>query len=212
MHNFQYLINQMVNDQIIKRGITDPQVIQAMGKVPRHKFVPEEEVKNVYEDCPVPIGEGQTISQPYMAALMTECLQLNKEKIVLEIGTGSGYQTAVLAEICGCVYTIERIQTLSDRAKKKLDELQYSNIYFYVGDGSLGWKDLSLHFDAIMVTAACPKVPSHLLDQMKAEGRMVIPTGDRWAQTLMLFTGQRGKIEQKEICRCIFVPLVSDTI
>ena len=187
--DFEELRKRMVDEQMIKRGIRDTAVLKAMRGVPRHEFIPPDYLAKAYEDCPLPIGEGQTISQPYMVALMTQCLQLRKSDWVLEIGTGSGYQTAVLAEICEQVFTLERIEALSLRAQEKLQELGYKNIQFKIGDGSLGWVDQSVGFDGIIITAASNRrLIGHLFAQLNKEGRFVVPLGDRLAQDLTLFT------------------------
>jgi len=208
MKNFEELRDKMVEEQIIKRGIKDADVIEVMRRVPRHKFVPEDEMDQAYQDCPLPIGEGQTISQPFMVALMTECLQLGKEDFVLEIGTGSGYQTAILAELSQGVISIEKNQILADRTRKKLMQLQYHNIHIFCRDGTLRYQDTSQKFNAIIVTAGAPSRINHLLDQLYIQGRIVIPIGNRELQTLMLFIKGKRRIIEKKICDCVFVPLV----
>jgi len=175
--DFEQQRELMVKTQIIAREIKDPLVIQAMKRVPRHMFVDESLIYDAYGDYPLPIGEGQTISQPFMVASMTEQLELTGGEKVLEIGTGSGYQSAVLAEIVREVYTVERIEPLAERAKKILDELGYKNVYISVGDGTLGLPGYS-PYDAIIVTAASPDVPPPLFEQLKEGGRMVIPISD----------------------------------
>ncbi len=197
----------MVETQIVARGIHEPCVIEAMRKVPRHEFVFEKDTREAYEDAPVSIGEGQTISQPYMVALMTEALALKGDDRVLEIGTGSGYQAAVLAQVCREVYSIERIEKLALRAEATLTKLGYANIKIKVADGSLGWPE-KIFFDAIIVTAASPALLENLLDQLKDNGRMVVPIGDRGGQTLMVFSKKKEGVNKNEICRCVFVPLI----
>ncbi len=205
---FQHLRAQMVREQIVSRGIKDKRVMEAMLRIPRHKFVPASDIKSAYEDKPVPIGYGQTISQPYMAAVMTESLSLAHEDVVLEIGTGSGYQTALLAELGKRVYTVERIQELSLKAQTILDFLGYENVRFLVGDGIAALvKDLPM-FDVIIVTAASPSRPDYLFEYLNPGGRVVVPIGDSSGQMLTRFIKTAGKIEQENICRCIFVPLI----
>jgi protein-L-isoaspartate(D-aspartate) O-methyltransferase len=197
----------MVKYQIEMRGISDPKVLDAMRRVPRHKFIPEYFIDSAYEDGPLPVGEGQTISQPYMVALMTEVLKLKKEDKVLEIGTGSGYQAAILAELCNEVYSIERIQSLAENARAILKELGYTNVFVFVGDGTLGLKEYA-PFDKIIVTAAAPKVPPTLIRQLNVDGRIVIPIGDRFSQDLYVIEKKDTKLKQKFICGCVFVPLI----
>ncbi len=197
----------MVNEQIIARGITDKNVINAMNKVPRHLFVPDNKKHLAYDDCPLPIGEGQTISQPFMVAIMTERLNLDDRSKVLEIGTGSGYQTAILAEIAKEVYTVERLESLSLKAQNILKLLGYQNIFFKIGDGTLGWEENS-PYDGIIVTAAAPVVPESYKNQLKDGGRLVIPVGDKYTQSLQVIIKKDGKfIEQQEFL-CAFVPLI----
>lgn len=208
--DFDALRKNMVEQQLIGRGdITDARVIQAFLKVPRHKFVTSNEQKKAYADCPLPIGNGQTISQPYMVALMTQCLELKGDERVLEIGTGSGFQTAILAEIAKQVYTIERFAELSENAKKNLSDLNYSNIHFKTGDGTLGWKE-NAPFDGIIATAGAPKAPVRLLEQLADGARLVIPIGGSISQALTVFQKKAKKIESAEVCGCMFVPLVGE--
>ena len=197
----------MVEEQIIARGVKDKKVIEVMKKVPRHLFVPEEYRQYSYEDEPLPIGEGQTISQPYIVAYMTEVLELKEDDKVLEIGTGSGYQTAILAEIVKEVYTVEIIESLSKRAQKVLKELGYKNIHFKVGDGTYGWKEYS-PYNAILVTAAPSKIPESLQNQLDDGGRMIIPVGS-FFQELVLVVRQKNKFKKKKLIPVRFVPLVS---
>ena len=198
---------RMVETQIKARGIKDERVLKAMLKVPRHLFVDEALRDQAYGDFPLPIGEGQTISQPYIVALMTEALELKGIERVLEIGTGSGYQTAILAELALWVYTIERFPTLLERAKKVLKELGYKNISFKLDDGTLGWKEAA-PFDAIIVTAASPDIPPPLVEQLAEGGRMVIPVGDEFSQTLIKGVKKGGKLHTKALEPVRFVKLV----
>jgi protein-L-isoaspartate(D-aspartate) O-methyltransferase len=197
----------MVEHQLVPRGITSVQVLDAMRKVPRHLFMDESLQNGAYDDCPIPIGEGQTISQPYMVALMTEFLDLNTESNVLEIGTGSGYQSAILAELAKQVYTIERIPTLAEKAMRILDQLEYNNIQIRIGDGTLGWSEYA-PYDGIIVTAGSPSVPEALIEQLAENGKLVIPVGDRFSQILQIMTKQDNRIETKTSCHCVFVKLI----
>ena len=205
--DYDILKEKMVKDQLISRGIRDPRVIEALRRIPRHEFIPVEFKQHAYEDHPVTIGSGQTISQPYIVALMTEALRLKKEDVVLEIGTGCGYQTAILTDMCREVYSIERIADLSQRAKSILERLKYHNVHFKVGDGTLGWPE-DISFDAVVVTAAAPEILSHLVMQLKDNGRLVIPIGDRYNQALFRIEKKDGQVSSEEICRCVFVPLI----
>jgi len=182
---FEKARERMVDLQIVRRGIKDPRVITAMKKVPRHLFVSESLRSQAYEDHPLLIEEKQTISQPYIVALMTEALQLKGHEKVLEIGTGSGYQTAILAELADKVFTIERIPLLAEKARKRLEELGYKKIVYSIGDGSLGWPE-EAPFDGILVSAAAPSIPQPLIDQLAMGGRLIIPVGDRLSQELVL--------------------------
>jgi len=199
--------NRMVESQLISRGIKDPRVLDAMRKVPRHRFVEEALVSQAYNDHPLPIGEKQTISQPYMVALMTEALELQGQERVLEIGTGSGYQTAILAELAEKIYSIERIRPLSVKAQRILDDLGYFNVVLKVGDGSLGLKE-EAPFDAIIVTAGSPEVPQPLVDQLAMGGRLVVPVGDRYTQSLMKITRVKEGITKTDLGGCRFVSLL----
>ncbi len=202
---YEKLRNLMVERQIEARGVKDPRVLEAMRKVPRHRFVPEKLRSQAYDDEPLPIGAGQTISQPYIVAYMTEKLGLLPTDRVLEIGTGSGYQAAVLAELCDSVFTIEIIPELSERARRVLTELGYKNIQFKIGDGYMGWPEKA-PFDAIMVTAAPDHIPQPLIDQLKVGGRMVIPVGD-FFQDLYLVTKTEKGFKKKRILPVRFVPM-----
>ncbi|MCH6200699.1 protein-L-isoaspartate(D-aspartate) O-methyltransferase [Aquiflexum sp. LQ15W] len=197
---------QMVKNQIAARGIANQTILEAMRKVPRHLLVPEDQREYAYEDLPLPIGEGQTISQPYVVAYMTDLITPKKYMKVLEIGTGSGYQAAILAEIVEEVYTIEIVESLGKRAKKDLDNLGYTNINFRIGDGYLGWKEQG-PFDAIIVTAAAEKVPQPLIDQLKEGGKMVIPVGPQGKlQDLLLLEKSNGQIKITNLGPVRFVP------
>jgi len=205
--NFQEERERMVADQIEARGIKDENTLRAMRKVPRHLFVPDNMKSCAYEDEPLPIGEGQTISQPYIVAYMTEVLQLKGQEKVLEIGTGSGYQAAVLAEIAREVYTVEIVESLSLKAQSILKKLGYENIVFKIGDGTLGWVEYS-PYDAIIVTAAPDVVPSKLSQQLKVYGRMIIPVGSVF-QELFLVIREEKKFKRKKLIPVRFVPLIS---
>jgi protein-L-isoaspartate(D-aspartate) O-methyltransferase len=197
---------RMVEEQIIARGVKDEAVIKAMLKVPRHKFVPKGLESFAYLDRPLPIGEGQTISQPYIVALMTELAQLKGEEKVLEIGTGSGYQAAILAELAREVYTIEILEPLATQAEERLKEMGYHNIKVKWGDGFLGWPQYA-PFDAIIVTCAPPDIPPKLVEQLAIGGRMVIPVGERF-QELKLIVKEEEKIKVKDIIPVRFVPMI----
>ena len=198
---------RMVGEQIKARGITDTRVLAAMEKVPRHKFVPDKIRVHSYNDEPLSIGEGQTISQPYIVAYMSEVLQLEDKKKVLEIGTGSGYQTAILAEIVKDVYSVELNESLSKKSRSTLRELGYKNIQFKVGDGSYGWKEFS-PFDAIIVTAAPCVIPQPLKEQLSVGGKLIVPVGDTFQNLMLIVRRQRGFTEKK-LLSVRFVPLVS---
>jgi len=207
MQNLTELRKKMISEQLIPRGISDEKVLSAFLKVSREKFIPEGEIKGAYSDFPLPIGHDQTISQPYMVALMTECLQLKGNEKVLEIGTGSGYQTAILAEIAKEVYTIDRIGTLLESARGRLSGLGYKNINCKTGDGTLGWPE-EAPFDAIIVTAGAPNVPQTLIEQLGEGGRLVIPVGDSASQTLTVVEKKGSDTNSNNICSCVFVPLI----
>ena len=207
MIDFEKERSRMVDEQIAFRGVTDPRVLAVMGKVPRHEFMPEALRAQAYGDHAMPIGEGQTISQPYIVALMSELLELKGDERVLEIGTGSGYQAAVLAELCQKVFTIERVKTLADKARATLDRLGYKNVVMKVYDGTYGWKEMS-PFDAIIVTAAAPDVPDTLVEQLKDGGRLVIPVGERYTQVLLKVIKSPSGVVTKTSIPCVFVPLI----
>lgn len=198
---------RMVEEQLIPRGIHDEATLQAMRTVPRHLFVDDAMASAAYGDHPLPIGSGQTISQPYIVALMTQALQLKGHERVLEIGTGSGYQAAVLSRICRKVYTIERIDALLVRARKIFDRLHYHNIISRIDDGTTGWPD-EAPFDGILVTAGGPKIPEPLIEQLADPGRLVIPVGDQFLQELQLLEKHNGDISVKTIEYVRFVNLI----
>ncbi len=207
--DFEKRRREMVDYQLRLRDITDERVLAAMEKIPRHLFLPVEFWLRAYDDCPVPIGEGQTISQPYMVACMTQALQLKKEDKVLEIGTGSGYQTAVLAEIVDKVYTVEIRPYLAKRAREILEELGYaSKVVFHISNGHCGYEGAA-PYNAILVTAAAQSIPPALIDQLADGGRLVIPVGWPEHQILYRITRQRDSFMREELLGCIFVPLVS---
>ncbi len=198
---------RMVEEQLIPRGIKDSKTLDAFKKVPRHEFVAEEFWESAYNDYPLPIGDGQTISQPYMVALMTELLCLKGGEKILEIGTGSGYQMAILLEIAGQIYSVERFRSLADAATKTLKRLGYKNFVVKVGDGTLGWEEHA-PYDGIVVTAGAPGIPESLLRQLKETGRLVIPIGGSFGQILTVVEKRGVSIATREICGCVFVPLV----
>lgn len=209
MHDKKRARERMVAEQLVPRGIRDPLVLEAMGKVPRHRFVPEGMEQEAYDDRPLHIGLEQTISQPYMVAWMTEALELTGGEKTLEIGTGSGYQAAVLAEVSSRVYTVERFKELQDRARKILDELGYDNIFYHVSNGTLGWPE-NAPYNAIMVTAGAPRVPEPLLEQLAEGGRLLIPLGDRYSQMLTKLTRQGERLTKENLGGCRFVALTGE--
>ncbi len=196
----------MVRTQLEARGIRDPRVLGAMARIPRHLFLPPEFSHRAYEDAPVPIGQGQTLSQPFIVAFMTEKLELRGDERVLEIGTGSGYQTAVLAELAGGVYTVEVLETLSVKARALLDGLGYRNISFAVGDGRLGWRE-EAPFDAVLAAAASEEVPGALREQIAEGGRLILPLGEEH-QDLWLFRATEGTWTSRRLLPVRFVPLI----
>jgi len=197
----------MVKAQLQARGIRDERVLAAMAKVPRHEFVAPEYRKQAYEDHPLPIGKEQTLSQPYIVAIMLEALELRGSEIVLEVGTGSGYQTALLAELAQRVYSIERHESLAREAEARLLPLGYNNVTVIVGDGSQGLMQ-SAPFDAVIVSAAAPRVPTSLVEQLREGGRMVVPVGPAQSQELLLVRKQEGDAVVKTLEGCRFVPLI----
>jgi len=201
------LRQRMVEEQLIARDIRDERVLDAMRRIPRHRFVPEEYRHLTYADGPLPIGAGQTISQPYIVALMTQLLELTGAERVLEIGTGSGYQTAVLAELAAEVYTVEYQPSLMEAARKRLQDMGYRNVHFHEGDGSLGWSEHA-PYDAVLVTAAAPAVPLPLREQTALGGRLVLPVGGRWGQSLVRWWHlENGDWKKETIGPVAFVPL-----
>ena len=205
--DFHLQRKRMVERQLIPRGIRDPRVLNAMEKVPRDRFVEKALAGEAYSDYPLPIGDNQTISQPYIVALMTEALDLRGKEKTLEIGTGSGYQTAILAELSKEVYTIERIKPLLIKAKEVLTELDYKNIMFKAFDGTLGWKEYE-PYDAVIVTAGAPEIPEPLLEQLAEGGRLIIPVGNRFSQELIRITKKKGNYSEKSLGGCRFVDLI----
>jgi protein-L-isoaspartate(D-aspartate) O-methyltransferase len=198
---------QMIRRQLKDRGIADPRVLAAFGRVDRALFVPVTERDRAYRDQPLPIGRGQTISQPYIVALMTEALAVEPTHRVLDVGTGSGYQAALLAQLAGEVHTVERIAALSDRAAAACRLAGIEGIRFHVGDGTLGWPPAS-PFDRILVAAAAPQVPPALVEQLAEDGRLVLPLGAREVQVLTLVRREGGRLERTSLCDCVFVPLI----
>ena len=198
---------RMIEEQLVPRGIGDPRVLEAMRQVPRHLFVEDAMQAHAYGDFPLPIGSGQTISQPYIVALMTEALQLKGTERVLEIGTGSGYQAAILSRLCLRVYTIERIDALVGRARRVFDRLRYHNIVSRIDDGTEGWS-AEAPFDGILVTAGGPRIPDPLLAQLADPGRLVIPVGDQGVQDLQLVEKRDGGLTVRTIEQVRFVDLI----
>jgi protein-L-isoaspartate(D-aspartate) O-methyltransferase len=196
----------MVQEQLIARGIQDRRLIEAMRRVPRHLFIDPGLINRAYDDSALPIGEKQTLSQPYMAGKMTEALRLTGKEKVLEIGTGSGYQTALLAELCFNVFSVEKIRVLSRKARELLDRLEYHNIALHVGDGTLGWSEHA-PYDSIIVAASALDVPRPLIEQLSVGGKLVIPIGDDVSQVLKLVQRERFSFHQEDIGECRFVKL-----
>jgi protein-L-isoaspartate(D-aspartate) O-methyltransferase len=201
--------DRMVEQQLKLRGIKDERVLAAMGKVPREQFVSVDARASAYQDAPLPIGYGQTISQPYIVAFMTEQLRPKQTDRVLEIGSGSGYQAAILAELVADVYTVEIVEPLAKTAEGTLQRLGYKNVHIKVGDGYNGWPD-EAPFDAIAVTCAPEKVPQPLVDQLKDGGRMIIPVGEQFAQQLYLFEKKNGQLKESATLPVRFVPMVRE--
>lgn len=210
MNDYSVARRKMVDEQIIRRGVTDPRVIEAMLRVPRHKFVEDALASQAYSDFPLPIGAKQTISQPFMVAMMSESLQLCGDEKVLEVGTGSGYQAAVLALLADRVFSLERIPELARRARRILDSNGFTKVNIRLTDGTYGWEDQA-PFDAIMVTAGAPSVPRTYLDQLAVGGRLVIPVGDRLGQVLMRYTREsEDDFKEERLLNCRFVPLIGN--
>ena len=205
--DYEELRELMVKMQLIPRGIKDERVLNAMKKVPRHLFVEDSFKQKAYDDTALSIGEGQTISQPYMVAIMTELMELKGDEKILEVGTGSGYQAVILAELAREVYTIERVASLANKAKEKFSAIGYNNIHIMVGDGTLGWQE-EAPFDRIIITAGGPKVPEPLIEQMSEDGIIVAPIGDRFTQLLLKIIKSEGRISKEEFIPCVFVPLI----
>jgi protein-L-isoaspartate(D-aspartate) O-methyltransferase len=209
-HNEYYSKRQEMVETLVERGIRNPRVLEAFRNVPRHFFLDEALWPQAYSDHPLPIGEKQTISQPYIVALMTEALRLTGTEKVLEVGTGSGYQTAILAELADRVYSIERIPTLAKRARKVLDQLKYTNVVLRIGDGTEGWRDES-PFAATIVTAAAPDAPNPLMQQLEIGGRLIIPIGDEQFQDLMLYIKEaEDRYGEENYGGCRFVKLIGE--
>lgn len=202
--------NSMVKYQIERRGIKNPVVLKVMRNTPRHLFVPPALSTMAYDDYPLPIGEEQTISQPYIVALMTDLLKLNGDEKILEIGTGSGYQAAILSQLVDTVYTIEIVESLANNAKIRLNNLNYKNVIVKQGDGYKGWPSAA-PFDAIIVTAAPKKVPQTLIDQLKVGGHIVIPVGDKWQELQLITKITKNKIKKKTVIPVRFVPMIHST-
>ncbi|MBN2124357.1 MAG: protein-L-isoaspartate(D-aspartate) O-methyltransferase [Deltaproteobacteria bacterium] len=207
IHDYRYSRERMVKNQLAPRGIRDARVLEVMGRIQRHLFVEEALIGEAYNDHPLPIGHKQTISQPYIVALMTEALELTGEEKTLELGTGSGYQTAILAELSREVYTVERIKPLLEKAKGLLEGMGYENIHFRAFDGTLGWKEQA-PYDAVMVTAGAPRVPEPLLEQVAEGGRIVIPIGSRSSQELIKLVKVKGTYKETNLGGCRFVDLI----
>lgn len=207
--DYSELRELMVRTQLIPRGISDERLLSAMRKVPRHLFVDEEIRYRVYDDMALSIGEGQTISQPYMVAIMTELLALKGDERVLEVGTGSGYQAGILAELSKEVYTIERVKNLSLKAERILNEIGYRNIHFRVGDGTLGLPE-EAPFQRIIITAGTPSIPPPLIDQLEDKGIIIAPVGDLFSQRLLKVIKHNHKLTEEYHTPCVFVPLIGE--
>lgn len=207
--DYKTLRELMVKTQLVPRGIRDTRVLDVMRRVPRHLFVDSSIQPEAYEDMALPIGEGQTISQPYMVARMTELLELKGDERVLEIGTGSGYQAAVLSELAKEIYTIERVASLGERAVERFRSLYYANVHVKIGDGTLGWPEKS-PFDRIVVTAASPKIPDPLMGQLSVGGILLAPVGSRYSQELLKVRKTDQGISEEYHTPCVFVPLIGE--
>jgi protein-L-isoaspartate(D-aspartate) O-methyltransferase len=198
---------KMVRTQMEQRGVKDPRVLDAFRKIPRHLFMPEGIRHRAHDDAPLPIGGGQTISQPYTVARMTEALELTGKEVALEIGTGSGYQTAILSELAEWVYTVERIRDLASRARALLDELGCNNVAARIGDGTFGWKEHS-PYQCIIVTAGAPEIPRPLVEQLEEGGRIVIPVGDQHTQRMIVGVKSGGELKTRDVGAYRFVELI----
>jgi protein-L-isoaspartate(D-aspartate) O-methyltransferase len=198
---------KMVEEQLVERGVKNLSVLEAMSRVPRHLFAQDSLQHRAYGDTPLPIGENQTISQPYIVGAMTEALALKGQERVLEIGTGSGYQTAIIAELCRQVFTIERLNNLSRKAQNILESLNYMNIVFKMFDGTYGWPDQA-PFDAILITASAPEIPDSLVKQLGDGGRLVAPIGGTDKQKLVVLTKKGDRVSRRDLGHCKFVPLI----
>ncbi len=207
--DFKELRDFMVKTQLIPRGIKDERVLNAMKKVPRHLFIEESMQYKSYDDMALPIGEGQTISQPYMVAVMTQLLELKGNEKVLEIGTGSGYQAAILAELAEEVYSVERVTALAIKAEERFHSLGYNNIHIKMGDGTLGWPE-EAPFDRIIITAGTPKIPDPLIEQLSESGIIIAPVGERFSQQLLKVRKSKGKLLEDYHTPCVFVPLIGE--
>jgi protein-L-isoaspartate(D-aspartate) O-methyltransferase len=207
--DFKELREFMVKTQLIPRGINDERVLNAMKKVPRHLFLDDYIQHKAYDDMALSIGEGQTISQPYMVAIMTQLLELKGNGKVLEVGTGSGYQAAILAELSKEVYTVERIAVLVKKAEDRFYSLGYKNIHIKIGDGTLGWSE-EAPFDGIIITAGTPKIPEPLIEQLSEEGIIIAPVGDRFSQQLLKIKKSKGELLETYHTPCVFVPLIGE--
>ena len=208
--SLEYLRQKMVKDQLLSRDIKDKKVLNVFRNVPRHQFIDPAMRKDAYGDFPLSIGKGQTISQPYIVALMVQLLDVLEKDRILEIGTGSGYETAILAELAQDVFSIERIEVLAAKARRILEGLSYKNVHIKIGDGTLGWEEHA-PFDKIIVTASSPGIPRPLLDQLSEGGKMVIPVGTRFTQRLTLLEkSEGGRLSEQDVCGCVFVPLIGE--
>lgn len=205
--DYAVLRKRMVDEQLRARGIDDEKVLRVFSALERHKFIPAPLRASAYADFPVPIAEGQTISQPYIVALMTQLLALSGQERILEIGTGSGFQAAVLSMLAKEVFSIERFEGLARDAQNIFKELGVTNVAIKVGDGTLGWPEYA-PFDRIIITAASPRIPLPLTEQLKENGKMIIPLGETFSQVLTLLERKEGKLSSSNVCGCVFVPLV----
>lgn len=206
-NRYEIARREMVDSDLRGRDISDSRVLEVMAEIPREAFVPEKYAGQSYADYPLPIGMGQTISQPYMVALMTQCLELSGTEDVLEIGTGSGYQTAVLSKLAARIYTIERFCELAQSAQTVLSRLGLNNIEYFIGDGSAGWPE-NRQFDRIIITAGVPEVPPPLITQLKEGGLLAAPIGGQWSQELVVGRKQNNQLTIRTVCGCRFVPLI----